>query len=128
MRKGFDSSQEPFRRPPDVALFITRAQETAMGTNRLTVSNALILGATLMLTSPLVFAAEATPQNATIVAAAGSAGNTANVTGSAEPVSFPSSESGVRRAAAEGPESLRRYVQRTRMIYNYYYWNFAKEQ
>src|SRR5216110_3240315 len=48
--------------------------------------------------------------------------------GSAEPASFPSSEAGVRRAAADGAESLRRYIQRTRMIYNYYYWNFAKQQ
>jgi|SRR6478752_9918338 hypothetical protein len=35
-------------------------------------------------------------------------------------------ESGVRRAAAEGPDALRRYIWRTRMIYNYYYWDFAK--
>jgi hypothetical protein len=34
-------------------------------------------------------------------------------------------EAGVRRAAAQGPEALRRYIWRTRMIYNYYYWDFA---
>jgi hypothetical protein len=40
--------------------------------------------------------------------------------------SYPASQAGVRKAAAEGPDALRRYVQRTRMIYNYYYWDFAK--
>ena len=34
-------------------------------------------------------------------------------------------ERGVREAAAESNEALRRYVWRTRMIYNYYYNDFA---
>ena len=34
-------------------------------------------------------------------------------------------EAGVRRAAAQGPDALRRYIWRTRMIYNYYYPDFA---
>jgi len=38
---------------------------------------------------------------------------------------YPPGEAGVRRAAAQGPEALRRYIWRTRMIYNYYYWDFA---
>jgi hypothetical protein len=38
---------------------------------------------------------------------------------------YPALESRVRAAAAQGPEALRRYVQRTRMIYNFYYWDFA---
>jgi hypothetical protein len=42
--------------------------------------------------------------------------------------SYPASQAGVRKAAAEGPDALRRYVQRTRMIHNYYYWDFAKQQ
>lgn len=41
---------------------------------------------------------------------------------------YRSSEMGVRRAAEQGYEPLRRYVQRTRMIYNYYFWNFAKQE
>jgi len=100
-----------------------------MGTYRSTVSNALILGATLFLTSSLACAAETrASQGPTKVAAAGNSGNTASVAGSADTAAFSPSEAGVRRAAAEGPESLRRYIQRTRMIYNYYYWSFAKEQ
>lgn len=40
-------------------------------------------------------------------------------------MSFPAGEAGVRKAAAEGNETLRRYVWRTRMIYNYYFPEFA---
>ena len=39
---------------------------------------------------------------------------------------FPPLQAGVRQAAAEGPTTLRRYVNRTRMIYNYYYYDFAR--
>lgn len=38
---------------------------------------------------------------------------------------YPAYQRGVRAAAAEGPEALRRYVWRTRMIYNFYYYDFA---
>jgi hypothetical protein len=38
---------------------------------------------------------------------------------------FPAHETRVRAAAAQGPEALRRYIWRTRMIYNFYYWDFA---
>jgi len=38
---------------------------------------------------------------------------------------YPSSEAGLRRAAAQGPVALRLYIYRTRMIYNYYIWDFA---
>jgi hypothetical protein len=104
-----------------------------MGTNRHTVPNALILSATILLTSSIACAAQSAAQTVStqgeaIVTVASNTDKTDNAMGSVEPASFPSSETGVRKAAAEGPESLRRYVQRTRRIYNYYYWNFAKEQ
>jgi len=38
---------------------------------------------------------------------------------------FPSYQAGVRTAAAQGPEALRRYIWRTRMIYNFHYDDFA---
>ena len=41
---------------------------------------------------------------------------------------YPSSEVGLRRAAAEGPVALHLYIYRTRMIYNYYFWDFAKRE
>ena len=34
---------------------------------------------------------------------------------------YPPEQRGVRQAASEGPEALRRYIWRTRMIYNYYF-------
>lgn len=33
---------------------------------------------------------------------------------------------GARAAWAQGPEALRRYLHRTRMIWNLYYWDFAR--
>jgi len=41
------------------------------------------------------------------------------------PQAFRPLERGVRDAAAQSNEALRRYVWRTRMIYNYYYNDFA---
>jgi hypothetical protein len=38
---------------------------------------------------------------------------------------YPAYQRGVRAAAAEGPDALRRYVWRTRMIYNFYYYDFV---
>jgi hypothetical protein len=41
---------------------------------------------------------------------------------------YPASQEGVRAAAADSSDALRRYVHRTRAIYGYYYWDFAKRQ
>ena len=41
---------------------------------------------------------------------------------------FPAYERGVRQAAAESNEALRRYIWRTRMIYNYYYQDVAPKE
>jgi hypothetical protein len=38
---------------------------------------------------------------------------------------FPAYQRGVREAAAESNEALRRYIWRTRMIYDFYYPDFA---
>ena len=38
---------------------------------------------------------------------------------------YPAYQAGVRAAAAQGPEALRRYIWRTRMSYNFYYDDFA---
>ena len=35
---------------------------------------------------------------------------------------------GVRAAASQGPDALRRYIFRTRMIYNFYYIDFAPKE
>jgi len=41
---------------------------------------------------------------------------------------FPAYQRGVRKAATEGPDALRRYVWRTRMIYNFNYKDFAPKE
>ena len=41
---------------------------------------------------------------------------------------FPPYQRGVRAAAAQGNEALRRYVWRTRMIYNFRYQDFAPKE
>jgi hypothetical protein len=38
---------------------------------------------------------------------------------------YPAYQRGVREAAAQGPEALRRYIWRTRMIYNFRYSDFV---
>jgi len=62
----------------------------------------------------------ATNDGAVVVAQAGTTTVTRVVI---EP--FPAYQTGVRAAAAQGPEALRRYLWRTRMIYNFYYDDFA---
>ena len=62
---------------------------------------------------PLVLAQASTPTERT---------SPANV------VAFPAHERGVRQAAAQGDEALRRYVWRTRMIYNFYFNDFVPQE
>lgn len=62
--------------------------------------------------SPIVIAQTTAP-----VSGARDAGATVDV--------YPAYQRGVRKAASEGPEALRRYVWRTRMIHNFYYHDFA---
>jgi len=68
------------------------------------------------------------PQTSVYLAVADSTEAVAAAPISMMPRSYPPSEAGVRRAAAQGPEALRRYIWRTRMIYNYYFWNFVKRE
>jgi hypothetical protein len=88
---------------------------------------ALALAATAALANP-VASPTLVPQTSMQVAVADSTETVAQVSGSTLRRSFPPSEAGVRRAAAQGPEALRRYIWRTRMIYNYYFWNFVKQE
>ena len=67
--------------------------------------------------------AEPATQEAPIQVAAVS---TPTVAAIREAAAFPAHEAGVRAAAARGPEALRWYVQRTRMIHNFYYNDFAR--
>jgi hypothetical protein len=98
-----------------------------MKCSRHALAGALALAATAALANP-VASPTSVPQASIQVAVADSTEAVAQVSGSRMPHSFPPSEAGVRRAAAQGPEALRRYIWRTRMIYNYYFWNFAKQE
>ena len=92
---------------------------------RFTLAAALALGATAAIAStpapqesgaerPIVLA-QAAPAPSAVPAADPAAGH-------------PPLEAGVRRAAAEGPDTLRRYVFRTRMIYNWYMPKFIPQE
>ncbi|HEY7943779.1 MAG: hypothetical protein ACHP7M_09025 [Burkholderiales bacterium] len=91
------------------------------------------LGAALVLATATASANSSTaatsvPPAPVKVAVADSAETMAAAPDSTTPRSFPSSEAGVRRAAAQGSGALRRYIWRTRMIYNYYFWDFATRE
>jgi len=62
------------------------------------------------------------------VVVAQASSNSAVSSNGAIPYAFPAYQRGVRAAAAEGPESLRRYVHRTRMIYGFNYNDFAPKE
>jgi len=91
----------------------------------------VIVAALAAVVVPVAAAAEgdeAPAQPAPVVVA--QAGPTALPTGTSAvaPHAFRPAERGVREAAAESNEALRRYVWRTRMIYNYYYNDFASQE
>ncbi len=88
------------------------------------------LGAALALAASTAFAdaSAPVPEPSVNVALADSPGTMSEARDSTAPYIYPASEAGIRRAAAQGPLALHLYVYRTRMIYNYYIWDFAKEE
>jgi hypothetical protein len=103
-------------------------QEIVMASCRCTKRNCWTLGAALALAATNAIAAASAPQLPLQADLDGDAENTTRPVGLVGPRSDTPSEAGVRQAAAQGSEALRRYVWRTRMIYNYYFWDFAKRQ
>jgi hypothetical protein len=103
-----------------------------MTSNRKISRVAYALSATLVLGSTATWAADAAkPQAAdpAPVMLAQEDGSPAEmgVRGTSwEPLGFNPIERGVRKAAADGPTALRRYVQCTEPIYHFSYWDFAK--
>jgi len=91
----------------------------------------LVAGAVIALAiaySPATWAApseETAPASSQIVVAQTSAPVAAARSTSAVTDAYPAYQRGVRQAASEGPEALRRYIWRTRMIHNFYYHDFA---
>lgn len=100
-----------------------------MNTNRHVKEACCALGAAIALAATIASAgaseaSRSTPSGPLVLAADASAPS-ATARAAASDRRYPPGEAGVRRAAAQGPEALRRYIWRTRMIYNYYYWDFA---
>jgi hypothetical protein len=98
-----------------------------MKRSRHALAGALALAATAALANP-VASQPSIPQDSMRLAVSDSGQTGAEAVGSATPRSHPANVAGVRRAAAEGPEALRRYIWRTRMVYNYYFWDFVKQE
>ncbi|HKW81247.1 MAG TPA: hypothetical protein VJQ49_09585 [Casimicrobiaceae bacterium] len=92
---------------------------------RLALGTMLALGTTCALAGEPAAQATVDQDDSTIVVADGGA-VAMDAQASTAARGFNPIEAGVRRAAAQGPEALRRYIWRTRMIYNYYYWDFAR--
>src|SRR6476469_7741418 len=108
-------------------------KENDMSLDRYRKPDCYALGAALALAATVAIAnppdpQSSVPQTSVKLAIAASTESVAQGPGSITARTYPSSEAGVRRAAAQGAESLRRYIWRTRMIYNYYFPNFVKEE
>jgi hypothetical protein len=107
--------------------------ENPMSSNRMRCT--LVGGAVValaILTLPLATAATqsvsaAAPGPPPVVVAQAAAPTTA-IDSSLSVDEHPAYQRGVRKAAAEGNEALRRYIWRTRMIYNFYYNDFATRE
>lgn len=89
------------------------------------------LGASLAVGAVTTFAqASEQPVGASDAVLLAQASDKSPVAGTAAPDpksdAYPALQAGVRKAAAEGPEALRRYIHRTRMIYAWYYSDFAQ--
>jgi hypothetical protein len=84
-----------------------------------------------MLASPVTSAAQAmegVPADAPVVMAQASAPSVTAPEAAPGAEQYPSYKRGVRKAATESPEALRRYIWRTRMIYNFWYNDFAPKE
>ncbi len=87
-----------------------------------------VLGAALALGATAAFAATPDPDARAVeppMMLAQAAPSPAGVPAADPAAGYPAMQAGVRRAAAEGSDALRRYVWRTRMIYNYYIVDFV---
>lgn len=104
-----------------------------MSRDRYTQRSCYALGAALALAASTALADAPAPQlpatEASMkLALADSTGTMPEAGSSTTQYVYPSSEAGVRQAAAQGPLALHLYIYRTRMVYNYYIWDFAKQE
>jgi hypothetical protein len=73
-------------------------------------------------------AVDAAPPPTPVILAQGAAPTAPSANAVAAEQVFPAYQRGVREAAKQGNEALRRYVWRTRMIHNFYYHDFAPKE
>ena len=96
-----------------------------MSPDRYTQRSCYALGAALALAASTALA-ETSAQQQPVPEA--SAATTLTALHSTTPFIYPSSETGLRRAVEQGPVALHLYIYRTRMIYNYYFWDFVEKE
>jgi hypothetical protein len=121
------TGQQNARRRRPAGAPVTIRTEALMASAFTTRRYRFALGTTLALAATTAFAeAPAQQVNApeTIVVAQ-AAGTSAGANTGSMTYAYPPLEAGVRKAAAEGPEALRWYIHRTRMIYAWYYPDFV---
>lgn len=103
-----------------------------MTSNQYLKRNSWILGVAIALAATSVCAATSVVQAAAAqIPVNRVASSSTETTAEASRMGAPRGDAlgaGVRKAAMQGPEELRRYIWRTRMIYNYYFWDFVKEE
>ncbi|HET9668730.1 MAG TPA: hypothetical protein VFQ93_03925 [Casimicrobiaceae bacterium] len=92
--------------------------------HRTTFTGALV--ALVLLASTAALAAEpASPRDDSPVVVAQSSAARNRAPAGASLDAYPAYQRGVREAAAQGSEALRRYIWRTRMIYNFYFQDYV---
>ena len=103
-----------------------------MSPDRYTQRSCYALGAALALAASTALAQTSVPQQpvpeaSVKPAVADSTATSLTALHSTTPFIYPSSEAGLRRAVEQGPVALHLYIHRTRMIYNYYFWDFVEK-
>lgn len=104
-----------------------------MSSSRYQKLSSWMLGAAIALAATSVGAATSVPQaepaqSRMDLAANANTETMPGASGTTLQRSYRPLEAGVRKAAMQGPEALRRYIWRTRMIYDYYYPDFALKE
>ena len=97
-------------------------------TNRYWIARVATMVAGVLLASHQAIAAPSVDNGPSVPVQVAAAFDSTRAPAASPPTAFPAHEAGVRAAAAAGPDALRRYIHRTRMIHNFYYYRYAREE